>query len=55
MASDYQGRSYLMESFLLVKTLIEILKKEVYIYMYLLFFLKKKTDTLIRRNALGAL
>jgi hypothetical protein len=29
MASDYEGRSYLMESFVLVKTLIEILKKEV--------------------------
>jgi hypothetical protein len=54
MASDYQGRSYLMESFLLVKTLIEILKKEVYKYVFTIF-LKKKTDTLIRRNALGAL
>ena len=42
MASDYEGRSYLMESFLLIKTLIEILKRE-------------KNDSLIRRNALGAL
>ncbi|CAD8138595.1 unnamed protein product [Paramecium octaurelia] len=42
MASDYQGRSYLMASFTLIKTLIDILKKE-------------KDDSLVRRNALGAL
>ena len=42
MASDYQGRSYLMASLTLIKTLIDILKKE-------------KDDSLVRRNALGAL
>lgn len=30
-----------MESFLLVKTLIEILKKEVYIYVFTIFFEKE--------------
>jgi hypothetical protein len=50
MASDYQGRSYLMDSFVLVKTLIEILKKEV-----LLILITQKSDSLIRRNSLGAL
>jgi len=45
MASDYEGRSYLMESFVLVKTLIDILKKEVRICFKILkifFFLKEK-------------
>lgn len=39
-----------MESFVLVKTLIDILRREV-LYGYLF----KKTDSLIRRNSLGAL
>ena len=42
MASDFYGRSYLVESEELVKILIEILRNET-------------SDTLIRRNALGAL
>lgn len=42
MASDYEGRSYLMDSLILIKILIDILKKD-------------HTDSLIRRNALGAL
>ena len=54
MASDYQGRSYLMESFLFVKTLIDILKREV-IGINVIVKIIQKGDSLIRRNALGAL
>lgn len=42
IASDYCGRSYLMNSFQLIKILIDILKSE-------------KQDTISRRNSLGAL
>lgn len=58
MASDFYGRTYLINSNNLAITLIDILRKEVTTFLfklriYLPFF--KKEDSFTRRHALGAL
>jgi hypothetical protein len=61
MASDFYGRSYLVESESLLVHLIRILRAEVYIYIYNYIPTyrpqqnNKKSDSVVRRNALGAL
>lgn len=55
LASDYSGRSYLLESDKMVLHLIQLLKTEVVTNSNSILIFIKNGDTIVRRNCLGAL